>query len=58
MAKTIKEKFGTDGHNKIELKTCNVIYDELIKQVRVWSGKHADLIATISDKQKSYRVEN
>lgn len=22
LAKVVKEKFGTDGHNKIELKTC------------------------------------
>ena len=31
LAKVIKEKFGTDGQNKIELKTCQTLFDELMK---------------------------
>lgn len=58
LAKIIKEKLGTDGLNKIELKTCQVLFDELMRKVRLWSSKHADLVVSIWDKQKELRMEN
>lgn len=58
LAKVIKEKFGSDGHNKIEIKTCQALFDAVMKQVRVWSSKHADIIIQLTNKQKSFRIEN
>ena len=51
LARVIKEKFGTDGHNKVEIKTCDALMDEIMKQVKVWSGKHAELITGIMNKK-------
>ena len=31
LAKILKEKLGSEGHNKVEIKTCNAILDEVIK---------------------------
>ena len=42
--RSLAEKFCTDDLNKMELKTSQVLLDEVVRQVRVWSGKHADLI--------------
>ena len=50
LAKVIKEKFGTDGHNKVEIKTCSTLIDEIMKQVRVWSGKHSDILEALTKK--------
>ena len=58
LARVVTEKFGTDGHNKVELKTCSVLFDEVLRQVRVWSGKHADVIEGLWHKQKALSNEN
>ena len=58
LARVIKEKFGTDGLNKVEIKTCEALFDEVILQVKHWSGKHADLISALSGKMKNFRIEN
>ena len=44
MGPVIELVFCTDDLNKMELKTSQVLLDEVVRQVRVWSGKHADLI--------------
>ena len=58
VAKLIQQKFGLDGYNKIEMKTCGILFEELMKQVRAWSGKHADLIMGLFSKQNELRLEN
>lgn len=58
LAKVIKEKFGTDGMNKVEIKTCEALFNEVLSQVKLWSGKHADLIVALTGKSKNFRIEN
>ena len=54
----LNERFvGTKTTNKVEKKTLKLLLDETIRQVKVWSANHGELIMQILGRQDQLATE-
>lgn len=54
----LQAKFKADVGRKKEVKTVQLLLDEVIDQVRAWSGKHAGLLQELFQRKEALRQSN
>lgn len=46
------------GENKLQKKTVQLLFNQVIKQIRAWSGKHADLLLELIKRKDLMKSES